>query len=495
MRLFLFSVLLVLFGGLVHNVDAKIRAKSLAKQKSQPIATATTRRNPLPLLPGSALQASLLSVLLPWLYFLSTSLNIANMPPFVNNIINGGAEGESKHVARKASSKSARVFGNMSGTDAFFTFLCSNFIGCLSDFVGDRRPFMVYSAVGLSVAYTMILNAKTPSMLYVASAIDGLSSCMFAQAQAYVVDCSTSASSSNNSNSNKNENENDMGETSAALSRFQGLAIGLAFVIGIPLASLLGQTYSLQVPLRLAIGLSLLAAILIATILPPPPSHGSSSEKRIKRAFNWREANPLGALAMLASRTRALRLGSCVYFLLSLAQSGIQNVWFNYLTHKFEWSPLAANCSFAAVGLGCAFVPQIIIALFGLRRSISLGLLFHFTSVLLLSLIPYGQSWAILAVLPFFSIGASTLPSLLGFLADQVEPHEVGALQGAADTARTISTAIGTPLISRLFGLCIQSGGGGGGALAAASLFTLAALLLFHFSFPNDATSPPPSKT
>jgi hypothetical protein len=55
----------------------------------------------------------------------------------------------------------------------------------------------------------------------------------------------------------------------------------------------------------------------------------------------------------------------------------------------------------------------------------------------------------------------------------QVPRHEVGALQGAADTVRTVAGIVGAPLISRAFGYCISDGRNvPGGALLFASAFS-----------------------
>ena len=73
----------------------------------------------------------------------------------------------------------------------------------------------------------------------------------------------------------------------------------------------------------------------------------------------------------------------------------------------------------------------------------------------------------------------------------QVSIEEVGALQGAADTVRTVASMISYPLMSRIFAYFISSGSvdgrdGGGrsfpqGVLYAASVFSFAAALLFQF--------------
>ena len=43
-------------------------------------------------------------------------------------------------------------------------------------------------------------------------------------------------------------------------------------------------------------------------------------------------------------------------------------------------------------------------------------------------------------------------------ISEQVNYSEIGALQGAADTIRTLSNAVGNPLMSEIFAYCIRYG-------------------------------------
>ena len=117
----------------------------------------------------------ILSIFIPWLYFLAISLNIPNMPKYVNWSVNKGNI--------NVTPNSQKIYGDYSGLDSFCTFLSVNLIGCLSDIFG-RKPFITFSIAGLGLSYIIsafaYLNAN---LFYVAGCIDGLTSSMFAQAQ------------------------------------------------------------------------------------------------------------------------------------------------------------------------------------------------------------------------------------------------------------------------------------------------------------------------
>jgi MFS family permease len=244
-----------------------------------------------------------LGIALPWLYFLSSSINLTTMPKYVNWAINRGDVLVSPH--------SAQVYGNMGGLDAFFTFLSVSFIGRLSDRHG-RKPFMALASAGLGSSYFLLSRARQPYMFYIASAIDGLTSCMLSQAQALVADQST-------------------GDLSLALSRFQGLAIGLAFALGIPLGELLVTKLGILGPLKVSMVICAINVLLIVALRPnKPPSpvsdRNDSSISPAPNANHWVESSPLGAVKML-TRSRPLYVRSICYFLVTLAHAGMQSTW------------------------------------------------------------------------------------------------------------------------------------------------------------------------
>ena len=256
---------------------------------------------------------------------MAVSINIPNLPKFVNWSINSGNT--------NVSPKSAAVYGTISGVDSFFTFLVVNVVGCMSDSFG-RRPFMFLSSLGLGFAYFLTLSAKTPGMFYFAAMIDGLTSCMFSQAQCYVTDM------------NNRRESADKESVSVALGRFQGIAVGMAFLVGIPLGAVLGSKYNLITPLYLAVILCSINAILIAFFLPEKKNFEVEDEstenntttipnnlknkdrnivqvyvynfKRKMKRVKWENASPIGAVRLL-TRKKRLVAGSTAYFFLNVA--------------------------------------------------------------------------------------------------------------------------------------------------------------------------------
>eukprot|EP01036_Dinobryon_divergens_P027339 gene27339-36101_t len=384
--------------------------------------------------------SSLGMVLLPWLYFMAVQVNTATMPKYIHWILSSRHHPEDGNAQRNAqtSSLSATVYGNMCAIDSLFTFFSVNFLGCRIRPHQEAIHLLLLraSSSGSGAGWQGIEPVR---VLYLSAALDGLTSCMLSQAQAHIADCSLPGA-----------------DLSASLSRFQGIAIGSAFMIGIPLGAEIARKYSLRAPLLLSSALCAVNCALIATMLPSTPTGGSTvaegSNGAVVLKNFWLSANPVGAAVML-SRSGRLLVGSLTYLLVCSAQAGMQSCWVNYLQFRFGWSATLAGSTLAVVGLVVALLPSMIIPLMGVERAIQLCLLLHAMSVMVLGSISVGP--AVFLAMPFFAAGASSMPMLLGYLTQQVPFEEVGALQGAADTVRTIASVIGSPLISRLLAYSI----------------------------------------
>lgn len=362
--------------------------------------------------------SKVLIVLLPLLYFISVSLNHVALPKIVNININNNIN---------VSKSSASAYGLLTAVDALFTFLSVNLIGILSDKYGRKR-FMIYSCLGLALSFTIIIKSKTLMFFYIAAIVDGLTSVMFSQAQAYLTDVNTD-----------DDEKKRVGES---LSHFQGLTVGIGYVIGILSGSMLMTKIGIKSPLYLGIGLLLTSSVLIAFFLPETVS-------RKDKKINFSDANPLGAMILL-TRSKTIILSSIAYFFLNLSIAGLQVIWFNYLDYKFHWGIEKVASTLVVQYLLISIMSKIMNKIFGSSSNVILASLFiHAISVLLLS--NANSALTIYMTMVLLSAGISASPSLLGYLTNQVSSDEVGALQGSVDTIRTITIAIAHPIISKIF--------------------------------------------
>lgn len=355
-------------------------------------------------------------------YFFSLSLVIPVLPKVVNSVVSG---------AEEVTSRSASLYGTVSGIDALFTFLTVNAHGSLSDKFG-RRPFMALASLGLGVGFLISSQAQNAWMLMVAAALDGCTSCMYAIANAYVVDVAAPS-----------------GRLVQALGAFQAIALGGSFMFGLPLGGVLGMKKGIRFPLYVAAALCALNVLFIALFVPEPVSKEARAEKKVSLAASnpWGAVRTLGGSPLLAGTAAA-------YFLVWIAHSAMQINWINFTQARFGWGVAQSGLSLCLMGLLVGVAPRLLIPVLGTRRSITSGICLLASANFLLAFAK--QEWMVYVGIVLLGVGSIVFPALLGFLSDQAAEGAVGAMQGAADTVKTLTTVFAYPLASLVFGYAIS---------------------------------------
>ena len=366
-----------------------------------------------------------------WLYFLSSAFNLLNVPFMIREIVDGPD-------AKTPSSQSIQLSGNVEAVDKILTFCGVAFLSALSDKHG-RKPLIAWSSFGF--AFTNVLQTfagKAPTigsskvLLYLADFVDGISSCMTPVCQAYVADC-TAGSAALASN----------------LGIFQGLSIGGAFVIGFPVAGMLGAKYGPKLPILLAAAFQALSGLLALFVTPESNTLVTSS----KTSINLAEVNPITGLQNLlgigssstgfgTSSKSLLRAASLAYACLSMARRSLDTQFVNYSNIRFGWSQAQSGPVLVLVGLMMGIVPRILVPLLGLQKCIHYGLLILSAGFSVAGLAEtqglYISSFAII------SIGFVAVPALQALLANLVPPSQSGALLGAIGSMTELTGAIGS---------------------------------------------------
>ncbi|MGZ3461771.1 MAG: MFS transporter, partial [Archangium sp.] len=235
---------------------------------SEPNAPVTPRR--------AALVFIFVTVLLD---ILAMGMIIPVLPKIVLGFLNGDT------------ARAAEVFGLFSTVWALMQFVFSPVLGALSDRHG-RRPVILLSNFGLGLDYILMALAPSLSWLFAGRVISGITSASISTASAYIADVTPP-------------------EKRAASFGMIGAAFGVGFVLGPALGGVLGNMNP-RLPFWVSAALSLANAMYGLFVLPEslPP------ERRM--AFQWRRANPVGALTLLRSNREVLGLAS-VHFLYNLA--------------------------------------------------------------------------------------------------------------------------------------------------------------------------------
>lgn len=365
----------------------------------------------------------------------------------------------------------ARMFGWFTTAWALMQFLFSPISGSISDRFG-RRPVLLLSCLGLGLDYVFMALAPTLGWLFVGRIISGITAASFSTALAYISDVTPA-------------------EKRAASFGLMGAAFGLGFVLGPALGGLLGGL-SPRAPFWAAAALALLNFAYGLFVLP------ESLAAANRRAFDWRKANPVGALSLLARRPGLLELVS-VYGLYILAHMALQTTFVLYTEHRYGWSAQTVGLMLAGVG-ACTILVQgalvgPLVQRIGERRTLLLGLTGGTLGFLAYGLA--GTGTALMASVPIFGIMFFTGPPLQGLLARRVAPNEYGLLQGTNASVMGITGIIGPVLFTQVYAWFLRPHGGfsipGAPFFCGAILLVAAIGMAMHATRHEPAAAPPPA--
>jgi DHA1 family tetracycline resistance protein-like MFS transporter len=322
-------------------------------------------------------------------------------------------------------SVATQLSGYLTFTYALMQFIFSSVLGNLSDRYG-RRPVLLFSLFGFGIDYLFMAFAPTVFWLFVGRTIAGIAGASTTTATAYIADVST-------------------GENRAANFGLIGAATGLGFIVGIALGGYLGAV-GLKIPFMAAAGLALLNAAYGYFVLP------ESLAPENRRAFDWKRANPVGALRRLGMYPAIAGLVSA-FTLVYIASKAVETVLAFYLIEKFKWtmssiSSLGIFIGVLLIGIQGGLI-RIIIPKLGQQRSIVAGLLFYAIGLVLIAFA--GKGWMMYVFMIPYCLGGISGPALQGLITSKVEANEQGELQGSLNSLLSVTTIIGPLLMTSLF--------------------------------------------
>lgn len=331
-------------------------------------------------------------------------------------------------------SYASKIGGWLMFSYAIMQFICAPILGGLSDRYG-RRPVLLASLLGLGLDYVFLSVAPTIGWLFLGRIISGIFGASFTTASAYIADISTP-------------------EKRAQNFGMIGAAFGLGFIIG-PAIGGIFSGLGTRVPFMIAAGFSLLNSLYGYFILP------ESLDTQNRRAFEWKRANPVGALRNLKRYPSIIGLIVSI-FLLYLAGHAVQSTWTYYTMEKFNWTPGTVGYSLAVVGVLVALTQggliRIVIPKIGQVKSVYIGLFLYFTGFVLFAFA--SKSWMMFAFLVPYCLGGISTPAMQGILSTNVPANEQGELQGVMTSIMSISSILGPLVMTNLFSYYTHKGNG-----------------------------------
>lgn len=357
-------------------------------------------------------------------------------------------------------SEASYIFGGFAAIYSAAQFLCAPLIGVLSDRFG-RRWVILPALVGAGIAYLVTGFAPNLAVLAVARVIAGMFGGSYSTAGAYLADITPP-------------------EKRAQSFGLIGAAFGFGFITGPALGGLLG-TVDLHLPFLVAGGLCFADAVFGFFVMPESldPAH--------RKEFSWSRANPIGALRAVGRYGSVMGL-MVLYLLATFANRVAEMTWVLWTTYRFHWSAFEIGLSLAMVGVmfvvGQGGLMRVLVPWLGERRAILMGLTVAVTGMLAYAFVPVG--WMVYPIMVLGMFGWTIAqPSVQGLMSRSVPPNEQGLLQGAISSLMNLTSIVGPPIWTGLFGYFVSPAAlvifPGAAFLAASCIFAIALLLAIRW--------------
>ena len=310
--------------------------------------------------------------------------------------------------------------GILSTTFAVMQFLFGPVMGGLSDRFG-RRPVLLIALVVMALDYVLMALASALWVLLLGRVIGGITAATQSTATAYMADISAP-------------------HERAARFGLVGAAFGAGFVIGPVMGGLLAE-YGTRAPFWMAAGLAAANAVFGWVVLKETVTDAN------RRTFNWRRANPLGALRALGRLPGVTPL-LLVYFIYYIGFAVYPAVWSYFGKERFDWSPSTIGLSLALFGISMALIQGGLISpvlkALGERGTVIAGHMFSIVSLIGIAVIT--SSMWVLLLTPIAAFGGIIPPALQGIMSARVANDAQGELQGALTSTSALAMIL-SPLV------------------------------------------------
>jgi DHA1 family tetracycline resistance protein-like MFS transporter len=388
---------------------------------------------------------------------LMNSISFGIMIPILPNLIKQFTGGDTA-----AASEWNLVFASAWGVMQFFA---SPVLGLMADRWG-RRPVLLISLFGLAIDFIFMALAPGLWWLLIGRLLNGATAASFSTAGAYLADVTAPA------------------ERAKAFG-WMGSAFSMGFIVGPALGGWLGEI-DLRLPFFAAAALTLVNWLYGVFVLPE-----SLPPERRATAFDWKRANPVGALGLLRSKPGLVRLAG-IGFLFQLSHMVLPSIFVLYLGYRYGWTPSAMGLAFMLTGVSGMIVQSLLVGpvvkRIGERNAVLLGALGGVLALIWYGSAPTGTLY--LLGVPLFALTGFLTPGLQGLMTPRVAPHEQGQLQGANQCLTGIAAIVGPILFGEAFAWSLRHEGF---ELPGLAIYLAAALLGLALLLGLTVTKAPPA--
>lgn len=317
-------------------------------------------------------------------------------------------------------SEATAIGGLLSLVYALFQFIFGPIMGNLSDRFG-RRPILLGSLFGFAVDFLILAFAPTMAWLFIARMMTGIFGATNGPSQSVIADLAGP-------------------DDRSRLFGYMSAAFGIGFVAGPALGGLLAEI-SFRVPFYAAAALA--SANLLYGLIALPETLAPEN----RRPFDWRRANPVGALLALRKLPGLMPI-SIVYFLWQLASLIYPMTWAYFTIGRFGWSNGLVGLSLALMGgtmaLTQIFLSSRIVARFGERTTAAIGMAGGALGMTAFAVATNGA--LAFALVPLMAVQSLVHPCLTAMMSRRADATNQGEVQGFASSVMAVGSIV-APLV------------------------------------------------
>ncbi len=350
--------------------------------------------------------------------------------------------------------------GCLVGVYSLIQFVCSPYLGRLSDRVG-RRPVLLVSILGTAVGFAVMGLANALWMLFLARAIDGFSGGNISTAQAYIADVTSP-------------------ENRSRAMGMIGAAFGLGFILGPAIGGWASKS-SLAAPFYFAAALAAVNAALIYFLLPESLDH----EHRI-------QPHERPSVATILSHGRGWALGGVMaaYFFSIMGFAIMTTLFALFTEHRFHYTARDNGYIFAYIGvLGVVIQGGLLgrlVKAYGEKTLATLGAALLAASLFALPLSNTRQ--VLMMVCAGIALGNGFLtPTLNGLASRNVEKNWQGRAMGLMQSCGSLGRFVGPMLAGWLLGVHAAE-------YARTAFWTAGSILVVAFALTLGISASPSAK-
>ena len=342
-------------------------------------------------------------------------------------------------------------------------FITAPIWGRISDKYG-RRPVLLFSLAGTTIAYVWLAHASDLTSLYLARAWGGLMAGSISAAFAYVADITS---------------EKDRAKGMGLI----GAAFGLGFIAGPAIGGLLAGSNpavtNFALPSYAAASFSAVALLLAVFILQ------ESLSPDIRAAFVAKSARERWVQFTHTMSRGDVRTTIILTFMSVLVFAGLESTFALWSGRTFGWGVAQNGYVFAYTGIISALVQGLLVGRMSRRWGEAILIKQGFVALGMgLLIIPFSDNLAVLLIaMAIVAYGFSLCsPALASQLSLQVSGEEQGAIQGVGRSASTLARVLGPAGAGYIFAFA----GKDWPFYAGAALMTV--ILLFNFAAGDKAS-------